>query len=54
MRGGQLDGLVLLAALASIQLSQGLTAEQIELLAVFFNVLGNNLALLALRAGEEN
>lgn len=53
MSGGQLDGLLLLAALASIQLSQGLTVSQIELLAAFFTVLGDNLALLALRSGED-
>jgi len=40
------EGLLLLATLASIQLSQGLTDDQIELLAAFFEVLGDNLALL--------
>lgn len=40
------EGLLVLAALASIQLAQGLTEEQIELLAAFFEVLGDNLALL--------
>jgi len=44
MRGN--EGLLLLAALASIQLAQGLTDDQIELLAAFFEVLGDNLALL--------
>lgn len=44
------DALVLLAALSSIQLSKGLTAEQIGLMAAFFTCLGDNLALLALRA----
>jgi len=40
------EGLLLLAALASIQLARGLSSEQIELLAAFFEVLGDNLALL--------
>lgn len=53
MSGGQLDGLLLLAALVSIQMAQELTSEQLALLAAFFTVLGDNLALLALRAGEE-
>lgn len=53
MNSGQLDGLLLLAALASIRLAQGLTVSQIELLAAFFTVLGDNLALLALRADND-
>ncbi|MBO5034722.1 MAG: hypothetical protein J6C43_03830 [Oscillospiraceae bacterium] len=44
------DALVLLAALSSIQLSKGLTSEQLELLSAFFEILGDNLALLALQA----
>lgn len=48
------DALVLLAALASVQLAQGLTAEQLGLLAAFFTVLGDNLALLALSTPSEN
>ena len=47
------DALVLLAALSSIQLSKGLTAEQLGLLAAFFTCLGDNLALLALRASSD-
>ncbi len=54
MSGGQLDGLLLLAALVSIQMSQGLTDTQLELLAAFFTVLGDNLALLALRPSDNN
>ena len=54
MSGGQLDGLFLLAALVSIQMSQGLTDTQLELLAAFFTVLGDNLALLALRTSDNN
>lgn len=46
------DALVLLAALSSIQLSKGLTTEQLGLLSAFFNCLGDNLALLALQAGN--
>lgn len=42
------DALVILAAVASVQLSKGLTAEQLGLLAAFFTCLGDNLALLAL------
>ncbi len=46
------NALVILAALASIQLAQGLTPEQMELLAAFFEILGDNLSLLALRSGN--
>lgn len=46
------DGLVILAALVSVQMAQGLTDDQLELIATFFEVLGNNLALLALRSGN--
>ena len=48
------DALVLLAALSSVQLSKGLTAEQVGLLAAFFTSLGDNLALLALGGSTEN
>lgn len=41
------QGILLLAALASIQIAQGLDNDQIETLAAFFEVLGDNLALLA-------
>lgn len=56
MGGGSVsnDALVLLAALSSIQLSKGLTAEQIGLMAAFFTCLGDNLALLALQANNKN
>lgn len=53
MSGGQLDGLLLLAALVSIQMAQELTAEQLELLSAFFEVLGDNLALLALASDND-
>ena len=39
-------GLVLLAALVSIEIARQLTAEQTELLSAFFTALGDNLALL--------
>ncbi len=35
------------AALVSIQLAQGRSADELELLAAFFEVVANNLALLA-------
>ncbi len=47
------DGLVLLGALASIQLAQGKTAQEVALLAAFFNILGDNLDLLALAAPDQ-
>lgn len=40
------SGILLLATLASIQIAQGLDDDQIELLAAFFGVLGDNLSLL--------
>lgn len=48
------DALVILAALVSVQMAQGLTDDQLELIATFFEVLGNNLALLALRQSSED
>ncbi len=48
------DGLLLLAALVSIQMAKNLTSEELELLSAFFEVLGDNLALLALCPGENN
>ena len=39
--------LLLLSALVSLQIAQGLTEEQLSLLAAFFTVLGDNLELLA-------
>ncbi len=41
------QGILLLAALASIQIAQGLDSDQIGVLAAFFTVLGDNLILLA-------
>lgn len=45
------DALLLLSALASIQIAKQLTTEEVELLAAFFTVLGDNPALLALCSG---
>ncbi len=42
--------LVLLAAVTAIQLAQGKCAEELGTLGAFFTVLGDNLALLALKA----
>ena len=46
------ENLVYLAAAASVQFARGRGAADIELLAAFFEVLGDNLALLALSAPE--
>ena len=46
---GNNQGLLLLATLASIRIAQGLNAEQIELLSTLFEIVGNNLSLLALK-----
>ena len=40
------QGLLLLASLAALRIAQGLDNDQIELLSAFFEVLGDNLALL--------
>ena len=49
-QGGQnYSGLLLLTTLLSIQMAQGLNDDDLALLAAFFTVLGDNLALLALR-----
>ena len=40
------QGILVLATLASIQIAQGLDNDQIEVLAAFFEVLGDYLALL--------
>lgn len=46
------DGLLLLSTLLAIQMAQELSNDDLELIATFFEVLGNNLALLALRQEE--
>lgn len=50
---GQGGDLVAVAAALSVLIAQGKTAEQIGLLAALFTVLGDNLALLALKAPSE-
>lgn len=44
------ENILFLAAAASARLAHGATAEELGLLATFFNVIGDNLALLALCA----
>lgn len=41
------EGLVLLATLVAFQLAQGRSADQLALIGAFFNVLGDDLALIA-------
>lgn len=43
------EALLVLAALVSLQLAQGRTNDQLDLMAAFFNVLGDNLALISTR-----
>lgn len=50
MGGLSAENIVLLAAAAAVQYAQGRSADELELLAAFFEVLGDNLALLALQA----
>ena len=45
------EGLVLLAGAAAIGLARGKSAEEVALLAAFFTVLGDQLALLSLCGG---
>ena len=56
-RGSQGQGgdLVAMAAALSVLMAQGKTAEQISLLAALFEIVGDNLGLLALKApsGED-
>lgn len=47
---GQGGDLLAVATALSVLMAQGRTAEQIELLATLFEILGNNLSLLALKA----
>ena len=46
---GQGGDLVAAAAALSVLIAQGKTAEQIELLAALFEIIGDNLSLLALK-----
>ena len=52
---GQGGDLVAAAAALSVLIAQGKTAEQISLLAALFEIVGDNLGLLALKApsGED-
>ena len=43
------EALVILATVVSLQLAQGRTPEQLELIGAFFEVLGDNLGLIAAR-----
>ena len=43
------EGLVLLAAVVAIQLAQGRSVDQINLLSAFFEALGDDLDLIAAR-----
>lgn len=46
--------LVLVAALVSIQMAQGRSTDEIDLLAAFFTVLGDNLALIPTRRAQQD
>lgn len=54
LEGLTTENMVYLAALASVQYARGRSAEDIELLAAFFEVVGDNLSLLALSAPSGN
>ena len=49
---GQGGDLVAAAAALSVMIAQGKTAEQISLLAALFTIVGDSLALLALKAPD--
>lgn len=46
---GQGGDLVAMAAALSVAMAQGKTADELELLAALFEIIGDNLALLALK-----
>ena len=48
-RGPDGQTLLLLAAAVSLQLAQGRSEEDLDLMSAFFEVLGDNLALIAAR-----
>ncbi|MDE6591152.1 MAG: hypothetical protein K2K53_12590, partial [Oscillospiraceae bacterium] len=52
---GQGGDLLAVATALSVLIAQGKTAEQIELISTLFEIIGNNLSLLALKApsGED-
>ena len=47
---GQGGDLLAVATALSVLIAQGKTAEQIELISTLFEIIGNNLSLLALKA----
>ncbi len=47
---GKSEALVAAAAALSITIARGRSAEELELLSALFEILGDNLALLALKA----
>lgn len=46
------EGVVLLAAAAAMGLAQGKNSDEVALLAAFFTLLGDQLALLSLYGGD--
>lgn len=46
------DALVAAAAAVAIQMAQGRTADELELISAFFEVLGDNLSLIAAQRVE--
>ena len=53
-QGRKWGPLVILSALVSVQLAQTLNSNQLELLSAFFEMLGDNLAFLALSPNTES
>ena len=51
---GQGGDLIAAAAALSVVMAQGKTAEELELLAALFEIIGDNLGLLALKAPSED
>ena len=51
---GSSESLVLLATAVSLQLAQGKDADTLAVLSAFFSVLGDNLALYALKLPEQS
>lgn len=51
---GQGGDLVAAAAAISVVIAQGRTADELDLLAALFQVIGDNLALLALQTPSED
>ena len=49
---GEGGDLLSVAAALSVVMAQGKTAEELELLSTLFEIIGNNLALLALKAPQ--